>query len=62
MPAQLLSASDLASLSTTLPNWQLVAGQLHRDLVFADFVEVSSNILKLNQMISLRLVYLENRG
>ena len=39
MPAQPLTASDLASLATTLPNWQLVAGKLHRDLVFADFVE-----------------------
>ena len=39
MPAQPLTTSDLASISTTLPNWQLVAGKLHRDLVFADFVE-----------------------
>ena len=39
MPAQPLSASDLASLPVTLPNWQLVDGRLHRDLVFADFVE-----------------------
>ena len=39
MPAQPLTASDLASLPVTLPNWQLVAGKLHRDLVFADFVE-----------------------
>ena len=39
MTAQPLTPSDLASLATTLPNWQLVAGTLHRDLVFADFVE-----------------------
>ena len=39
MPAHPLTASDLASLPVTLPNWQLVAGKLHRDLVFADFVE-----------------------
>jgi 4a-hydroxytetrahydrobiopterin dehydratase len=39
MPAQPLNPAELASLSTTLPNWQLVAGKLHRDLVFADFVE-----------------------
>ena len=39
MPAQPLNPAELASLATTLPNWQLVAGKLHRDLVFADFVE-----------------------
>ena len=46
MTAQLLSASDLASLGTSLPNWQLVAGQLHRDLVFADFVEAFAFMTK----------------
>ena len=46
MPAQLLSASDLASLDTTMPNWQLVAGRLHRDLVFADFVEAFAFMTK----------------
>ena len=39
MPAQPLNPVDLASLPVTLPNWQLVDGRLHRDLVFADFVE-----------------------
>ena len=46
MPAQPLTASDLASLATTLPNWQLVAGKLHRDLVFADFVEAFAFMTK----------------
>ena len=46
MPAQPLSSSDLASLVTTLPNWQLVAGKLHRDLVFADFVEAFAFMTK----------------
>jgi 4a-hydroxytetrahydrobiopterin dehydratase len=46
MPAQPLSASDLAALGTTLPNWQLVAGKLHRDLVFADFVEAFAFMTK----------------
>ena len=46
MPAQLLSASDLASLDTTMPNWPLVAGRLHRDLVFADFVEAFAFMTK----------------
>ena len=39
MAAQPLNPVDLASLPVTLPNWHLVAGKLHRDLVFADFVE-----------------------
>jgi 4a-hydroxytetrahydrobiopterin dehydratase len=46
MSAQPLSASDLAALGTTLPNWQLVAGKLHRDLVFADFVEAFAFMTK----------------
>ena len=39
MAAQTLKPAELASLPTTLPNWQKVAGKLQRDLVFADFVE-----------------------
>jgi len=46
MPAQLLNPVDLAALATTLPNWQLVAGKLHRDLVFADFVEAFAFMTK----------------
>ena len=46
MSAQPLSASDLAALGITLPNWQLVAGKLHRDLVFADFVEAFAFMTK----------------
>jgi 4a-hydroxytetrahydrobiopterin dehydratase len=46
MPAQLLNPVDLAALPTTLPNWQLVAGKLHRDLVFADFVEAFAFMTK----------------
>ena len=46
MPAQPLTASDLASLPVTLPNWQLVDGRLHRDLVFADFVEAFAFMTK----------------
>jgi 4a-hydroxytetrahydrobiopterin dehydratase len=46
MPAQPLTALDLASLATTLPNWQLVAGKLHRDLVFADFVQAFAFMTK----------------
>ena len=46
MSAQPLSAPDLAALGTTLPNWQLVAGKLHRDLVFADFVEAFAFMTK----------------
>ena len=46
MPAQSLTPSDLAALGTTLPNWQLVAGKLHRDLVFADFVEAFAFMTK----------------
>ena len=38
MAAQPLKPAELASLPTTLPNWQKVAGKLHRDLVFAYFV------------------------
>jgi 4a-hydroxytetrahydrobiopterin dehydratase len=29
-----------------LPSWQLVAGKLHRDLVFADFVEAFAFMTK----------------
>ncbi|MCX5936768.1 MAG: 4a-hydroxytetrahydrobiopterin dehydratase, partial [Cyanobium sp. LacPavin_0920_WC12_MAG_62_9] len=46
MPAQTLTPSELASLATTLPSWQLVAGKLHRDLVFADFVEAFAFMTK----------------
>ena len=46
MPAQPLTASDLASLPVTLPNWHLVDGRLHRDLVFADFVEAFAFMTK----------------
>ena len=46
MPAQPLNPAELASLATTLPNWQLVAGKLHRDLVFADFVEAFAFMTK----------------
>lgn len=46
MPAQPLTAPDLASLATTLPSWQLVEGKLHRDLVFADFVEAFAFMTK----------------
>ena len=46
MPAQPLNPAELASLATSLPNWQLVAGKLHRDLVFADFVEAFAFMTK----------------
>jgi 4a-hydroxytetrahydrobiopterin dehydratase len=46
MPAQPLTASDLASLPFTLPNWHLVDGRLQRDLVFADFVEAFAFMTK----------------
>ena len=46
MPAQPLNPAELASIATTLPNWQLVAGKLHRDLVFADFVEAFAFMTK----------------
>ena len=46
MPAQPLNPAELATLSTSLPNWQLVAGKLHRDLVFADFVEAFAFMTK----------------
>ena len=46
MPAQPLNPAELASLPATLPNWQLVAGKLHRDLVFADFVEAFAFMTK----------------
>ena len=46
MPAQPLTPSELASLATTLPSWQLVAGKLHRDLVFTDFVEAFAFMTK----------------
>ncbi len=46
MPAQPLTAPDLASLAITLPSWQLVEGKLHRDLVFADFVEAFAFMTK----------------
>ena len=46
MPALPLSSSDLAALGTTLPQWDLVAGKLHRDLVFADFVEAFAFMTK----------------
>jgi 4a-hydroxytetrahydrobiopterin dehydratase len=46
MPAQPLNTAELASLPTTLPNWQLVDGKLHRDLVFADFVEAFAFMTK----------------
>ena len=46
MPAQPLNPAELASLATTLPNWQKVAGKLHRDLVFADFVEAFAFMTK----------------
>ena len=46
MAAQTLKPAELASLPTTLPNWQKVAGKLHRDLVFADFVEAFAFMTK----------------
>jgi 4a-hydroxytetrahydrobiopterin dehydratase len=46
MTAHLLNPVDLASLGTALPNWQQVAGKLHRDLVFADFVEAFAFMTK----------------
>jgi len=46
MAAQPLNPEDLAALRTALPNWQLVAGKLHRDLVFADFVEAFAFMTK----------------
>ena len=46
MAAQPLKPAELASLPTTLPNWQQVAGKLHRDLVFADFVEAFAFMTK----------------
>ena len=46
MPALPLTPSELASLATTLPSWQLVAGKLHRDLFFADFVEAFAFMTK----------------
>jgi 4a-hydroxytetrahydrobiopterin dehydratase len=38
MPAQPLNPEQIAALGTTLPQWELVDGKLHRELVFADFV------------------------
>jgi 4a-hydroxytetrahydrobiopterin dehydratase len=46
MAAQPLNPADLAELATTLPKWQLVGGTLHRDLVFADFVEAFAFMTK----------------
>jgi 4a-hydroxytetrahydrobiopterin dehydratase len=46
MPALPLSSSELAVLANTLPQWDLVAGKLHRDLVFADFVEAFAFMTK----------------
>ena len=46
MAAQTLNPADLAELATTLPKWQLVGGTLHRDLVFADFVEAFAFMTK----------------
>ena len=46
MAAQTLKPAELASLPTTLPNWQKVAGKLHRYLVFADFVEAFAFMTK----------------
>ena len=39
MPAQPLTSEEIEALAASLPQWQLVAGKLHRQLVFADFVE-----------------------
>jgi 4a-hydroxytetrahydrobiopterin dehydratase len=39
MPAQPLTSQEIDALAAFLPQWQLVAGKLHRQLVFADFVE-----------------------
>lgn len=38
MRVQPLSPEQMAALSTALPQWQVVDGKLHRELVFADFV------------------------
>jgi 4a-hydroxytetrahydrobiopterin dehydratase len=39
MPAQHLSPEDFVALGEVLPAWKLVAGKLHRELQFVDFVE-----------------------
>ena len=40
MPApQLLSQAEKASLSNSLPQWEVQENKLHRDIQFANFVE-----------------------
>jgi len=39
MARPLLTPEQLASALSELPGWELRAGKLHRELVFADFVE-----------------------
>ncbi len=39
MAAQPLSSSQIAGLTSDLPDWSLVDGKLHRELRFADFSE-----------------------
>lgn len=38
MAAVPLTSEQIAALSSTLPEWQLVDGKLHRQLRFTDFV------------------------